>query len=314
MMLLQAASAARRRGEAECRTAAATAGNAAPALGSGERRCRRERSGRRTDPPTARRRAASGSALHPGAVLRKTTADGKTSRSRARRSSTSSVSGDGWTARLARGPDSDAPARRWPRTGASSPSAQQAMLSSGASPTGVDRRRRTGAPSSAAGSTACATSRGATWTATARRTSVIATHDQGVIAVVHPARAGASRRSTPAPHVRARDRVGDVDGDGVTSLRHPERTQQARQGAARRSTHVPPRQEGWQSPSWMRRATPTPRRSSSPTSIATASKGVRVVEGAVGPGGAIVRPVTSSSTSWRDRKSAGTSSPRSRIA
>jgi hypothetical protein len=49
---------------------------------------------------------------------------------------------------------------------------------------------------------------------------VIATHDQGVIAVVHPRAELAGRGGRPpGRHLRARDlEIGDIDGDGVAEF------------------------------------------------------------------------------------------------
>ncbi len=118
---------------------------------------------------------------------------------------------------------------------------------------------------------------------------MIATHDQGVIAVVHPGRELARRGGRPAaPNTFVHEiEIGDVDGDGVAGvLRHAEQAEQARPGAARRGAHVQAHADrAGRSRSSTRRATRTPRRSSPPTSTATASpSSTSSWEGAVGAG------------------------------
>ena len=71
---------------------------------------------------------------------------------------------------------------------------------------------------------------------------VIATHDQGVIAIVHPDEEWRVEEIDRTPNTFVHEiEIGDVDGDGAPEyLRHAERPEQARPGAAGRGAHVSP--------------------------------------------------------------------------
>ena len=101
---------------------------------------------------------------------------------------------------------------------------------------------------------------------------VIATHDQGVIAVVHPEQEWRVEEVDKQADTFVHEiEIGDVDGDGDRGvLRDPEPAEQARPGAAGRGDDVPARRRAnGRSRSSTRPATRTPRRSSRPTPTAT---------------------------------------------
>ena len=103
---------------------------------------------------------------------------------------------------------------------------------------------------------------------------VIATHDQGVIAVVHPDDGWRVEEVDHTPDTFVHEiEIGDVDGDGIQEFfatpSAPNKLESEQPGEVRMYKHTP---QGWQERSSTHRATRTRRRSSPPTSTATGSR------------------------------------------
>lgn len=138
---------------------------------------------------------------------------------------------------------------------------------------------------------------------------VIATHDQGVIAVVHPDEGWRVEEVDRTPDTFVHEiEIGDVDGDGVPEFfatpSAPNKLDQEQPGEVRMYRHTP---QGWQ------KSIVDAPGDTHAKEILTADvdrDGVAELyvswEGAVGPGNSLVRPVTVKQYRWKDGKPEGT--------
>jgi hypothetical protein len=131
---------------------------------------------------------------------------------------------------------------------------------------------------------------------------VIATHDQGVIAVLHPDEGWRVEQVDREPDTFVHEiEIGDVDGDKVAEFfstpSKPNKLDQEQPGEVRMYRHAP---NGWQ------RSVVDARKDTHAKEILAAdvdrdrvAELYVVWEGAVGPGGALLRPVTIRQYRWR---------------
>jgi hypothetical protein len=138
---------------------------------------------------------------------------------------------------------------------------------------------------------------------------VIATHDQGVIVVVHPDENWRVEEVDRTPDTFVHEiEIGDVDGDGVPEFfatpSAPNKLDQEQPGEVRMYRHTP---QGWQ------KSIVDAPGDTHAKEILTADvdrDGVAELyvswEGAVGPGNTLVRPVTVKQYRWKDGKPVGT--------
>jgi FG-GAP-like repeat len=132
---------------------------------------------------------------------------------------------------------------------------------------------------------------------------VIATHDQGVVAVVHPDQNWRVEEIDKQPDTFVHEiELGDVDGDGVAEIfatpSKPNKLESEQPGEVTMYRHGP---NGWQ-----RSVVDAPGDTHAKEILATDIDGdgraelFVVWEGAIGAGGAVVRPVTVKMYRWKD--------------
>ncbi len=138
---------------------------------------------------------------------------------------------------------------------------------------------------------------------------VIATHDQGVIAVVHPDESWRVEEIDRTPNTFVHEiEIGDVDGDGVPEFfatpSAPNKLDQEQPGEVRMYKHGPS--------GWVKSIVDAPGDTHAKEVLAADVDGDEVAEvyvaweGAIGAGAALVRPVTVKQYRWKDGKFAGT--------
>ncbi|HLK10680.1 MAG TPA: VCBS repeat-containing protein [Candidatus Binatia bacterium] len=136
---------------------------------------------------------------------------------------------------------------------------------------------------------------------------VIATHDQGVIAVVHPSDGWRVEEVDRQPDTFVHDvRIGDVDGDGVAEFfatpSQPNKLEAQQAGEVRMYKHAA---DGWHR-SIVERSPDTHAKEILTADVdGTGVSLFAVWEGAIGAGGALERPVTVKQYRWHDGGFAG---------